>query len=78
MPVQVMVVGGVDINEMAFLLSPPDEFGYMEDPQFQIALATYLGQSCPVLAPVVGQYFGKKGVVLDQYGTNLASAALPG
>ena len=45
---------------------------------FQVAWTTYLGQACPLMAPVVGRYFGKNGDVLDKYGANLASAALPG
>ena len=63
-----------------FLHSPPDQFGYMEDPVFQVGiLATYLGQPCPLIAPVVGQFFGKTGQrPLDEYGANLASAPLPG
>ena len=61
-----------------FLHSPPDHFGYMEDPVFQVAWTTYLGQACPLMAPVVGRYFGKNGDVLDKYGANLASASLPG
>ena len=61
-----------------FLLSPPDSLGYMEDPIVQVAFTTYLGQPCPLIAPVAGRYFGKTGTVLDQYGANLASAALPG
>jgi len=36
-----------------FLLSPTDHFGYMEDTVFQVAFATYLGQACPVIAPLV-------------------------
>jgi hypothetical protein len=61
-----------------FLHSPPDQFGYMESPVFQVALTTYLGQACPLMAPVVGRYFGKKGDALDKYGANLAAASLPG
>ena len=61
-----------------FLLSSPNIFQYMEDTIFQVASATYLGQACPVIMPLVGQYFGKKGQVLDRYGANLAAAALLG
>ena len=61
-----------------FLLSPPDHFGYMENPHFMISLATYLGQPCPVMAPVVGRFYGKSGARLDKYGANLAAASLPG
>jgi len=59
-----------------FLLSPPDPFGYIEDPVYQVAMTTYLGQPCPLMTPLVGRFFGKKGTHLDQYGANLASAAL--
>ena len=61
-----------------FLLSPIDEFGYMEDTEFTMSFTTYLGQECPVMKPLVGRFFGKKGQVLNKYGTNLASATLPG
>jgi hypothetical protein len=61
-----------------FLLSPPDQLGYMEDEVFQVGIATYLGQPCPLMAPVTGRYFGKCGKQLDWYGANLAAASLPG
>ncbi len=61
-----------------FVLSPPDQLGYMEDEVFQVGIATNLGQPCPLMAPVTGCYFGKCGKQLDQYGTNLAVASLPG
>ena len=61
-----------------FLLSPPDHFGFMEDPVFQVALSTYVGQPCPLMAPVVGRFFGNNGQKLDKYGANLAAAVLPG
>ena len=38
----------------AFLLSPPNQLGFIEDPVFQVALTTYLGQSCPLMGPLVG------------------------
>jgi hypothetical protein len=60
------------------LLSPPDQFGYMEDPVFQVMIVTYLGQPCPIMAPLVGRYFGKNGAQLDRFGANLASSPLPG
>ena len=44
----------------AFLQSPLDPIGYMGDNIFQVAIATYLGQPCPIMALVVGRYFGKK------------------
>ena len=67
-----------DRTSSVFLHSPPDQYGYMEDEVFQVALATYLGQPCPIMAPLVGRYFGKKGKQLDKYGANLAAAPLPG
>ena len=62
----------------AFLQSPPDQIGYMGDNIFQVAMATYLGQPCPIMAPVVGRYFGKSGAQVDKYGANLAVASLSG
>ena len=61
-----------------FLNSPPDRIGYLGDNVFQVVLTTYLGQPCPVMAPIVGRFFGKKGERVDEYGANLAAAALPG
>jgi hypothetical protein len=61
-----------------FLLSPPDQLGYMEDEVFQVGIATYLGKSCPLMPPVIGPYFGKHGEQLNWYGANLAAASLPG
>jgi hypothetical protein len=61
-----------------FLLSPPDQLGYMEDEVFQVGIATYLSQPCPLVAPVVECYFGKCGKYFDPYSANLASASLPG
>jgi hypothetical protein len=40
--------------------------------------ARCLGQPCPIIAPLVGRYFGKNGTKLDEYGANLASEPLPG
>jgi hypothetical protein len=60
------------------LLSPSDQLGYMEDEVFQVGIATYLGQPCPLMAPVTGCYFEKCGKQLDWYGANIAAASLPG
>ena len=60
-----------------FIHSPPDQYGFIEDPIFQVASATYLSQPCPHMQPIVGRYFGKKGQQLDN-GANLAAASLPG
>jgi len=67
-------------NKMStvLLLSPLDQFRYFEDTTFQVTFTMYLGLLCPIIAPVAGRFFGKKGVRLDQYGENLAAAALPG
>ena len=43
-----------------------------------MAITTYLGLPCPVMAPLVGRFFGKNGNVLDEFGANLAAATLPG
>ena len=40
--------------------------------------ATYLGQPDPIISPLAGRYFGKRGRRLDQYGANLAADPLPG
>jgi hypothetical protein len=61
-----------------FFLSPLDQLGYMEDEVFKVGIATYLGQPCLLMAPVMGRYFKKLGKQLDQYGVNLAAASLPG
>ncbi|EJK58418.1 hypothetical protein THAOC_21458 [Thalassiosira oceanica] len=61
-----------------FLHSPPDPLGHIGDQEFQVAFAAFLGQACPITAPLAGRYFGKKGAVLDVYGANLAAASLPG
>ena len=62
----------------AFLQSLTDPIGYMGDKIFQVAVTTYLGQPYPIMAPVEGRYFGKKGSQVDRYGANLAVASLPG
>ena len=62
----------------AFLQSPPDTIGYMGDNIFQVAVATYLGQPCTIIAPVVGRCFENSGVQVDKHGSNLAAASLPG
>ena len=43
-----------------FLLSPPDGIGYLPDAYMQMAITTYLGLPCPITAPLVGGFFGKK------------------
>ena len=44
----------------------------------RMGFTRYLGQPCPIIAPLVGRYFGRRGQQLDKYGSNLAAAALPG
>ena len=63
-----------------WLHSPPDQYGFIDDPIsiFQVTTATYLGQPCPLMQPLVGRYFGKKGQQLNKYGANLAAASLSG
>jgi hypothetical protein len=61
-----------------FFLYPPDQLGHTKDEVFQVGIATYLGQPCPLMAPVIGCYFGKHGKQLDWYGANLPAASLPG
>ena len=61
-----------------FLHLPPNLFGFMEDPVFQHGFANYLGQPRPLVAPLVGIYFGSDGTQIDEYGANLVSVALSG
>ena len=61
-----------------FLTSPPDRIGFLGDNIFQVAIASYLGQPCPIMAPLVGWFFGKKGEQGNKHGANLAAASLPG
>ena len=61
-----------------WLHSPPDSFGYIEDPLFGVMFTTYLGQPCPAIAPVVGRFFGHNGTRVNAYGANLAATSLPG
>ncbi len=61
-----------------FLFLPLDQLGYIEDEVFQVGIATYLRQPCPLMSPVIGCYFGKHGEQLDHYRANLAAASLPG
>ena len=61
-----------------WLHSPPDQFGFIEDPLFCVIFATYLGQPCPAITPVVGKILGSSGTRVDAYGANLSAALLPG
>ena len=49
--------GAWNRTSAVFLHSPPDQFGFMEEPTFQHGFTTYLGQPCPLIAPLVGMYF---------------------
>jgi len=60
------------------LHSQPDHVGYMENETLRMGFARYLGQPCPVIASMVGRYFGQRGQQIDKYGRNLAAASLPG
>eukprot|EP00956_Cyclotella_meneghiniana_P016154 scaffold25389_cov71-Cyclotella_meneghiniana.AAC.3 len=44
---------------------------------FMVTVATYLGQPDPIISPLAGPFFGKKGQQLDPHGDNQASASLP-
>ena len=50
-----------------FLHSPLNHFGCMEDPVFQVGLVTSLGQSCPLMTPVVGILFGKRDTLWTRW-----------
>ena len=71
------VLDGCSNLSAVVLQSPPDAIGYMGDNVFDVVMISYLGQPCPINAPLVGRYFGKKGTKVDKYGANLAAAALP-
>ena len=42
-----------------FLTSPPDAISYLGDNVFQVSITMYLCQLCPIIAPVVGRFFGR-------------------
>ena len=65
-----------DRMSYVFLHSPPDHVGYMENETLRMGFARYLGQPCPVIAQMVGRYFGQRGQQLDKYGRNLAAAGI--
>ena len=50
----------------------------LPDADMQMAITTYLGLPCPIMMPLVGRFFGKKGSVVDDFGANLAASTLPG
>ena len=55
-----------------FITSPPDHLGFIRYKEFMVIDATYIGQPDPIISPLAGRYFGKRGRRLDQYGANLA------
>ncbi|KAL9183104.1 hypothetical protein ACHAXT_004891 [Thalassiosira profunda] len=61
-----------------FIISPPDHFGFIGNRLFPAVFTSYLGQPCPLVAPIVGRYFGLDGTEVDRWGANLAAASLPG
>ena len=63
---------------LVFLHLPPDHVGCIENDPFRMRFARYPGQAFPIIAPMVGRYFGRKGKRLDKYGMNLSADAKPG
>jgi hypothetical protein len=41
-------------------------------------MTTYLGQPCPIIAPLIGRYFENGVVEVDKCGSNLVAALLLG
>ena len=56
----------------------PDSLGRLSDDAIIDTFASYMGQKWPAAREHVGNYFGKGGEQLDEYGHNLAAARLPG
>ena len=63
---------------LVFLHFPPDHIGYMENKPFCMGFERCLGQACPIIAPMVGRYFGRNRKRLDTYEINLSADTLPG
>ena len=70
--------GGYSATSAAFLQALPDRIGYTGDNMFQVAMTTYLVQPCPIIAPLVVRYSGKKGANVDKYRANLTATVLLG
>ena len=56
----------------------PDSLGRLSDDAIIDTFASCMGQVWPAAREHVGNYFGKNGEQLDEYGHNLAAARLPG
>ncbi|EJK73345.1 hypothetical protein THAOC_05037 [Thalassiosira oceanica] len=55
-----------------------DAMGHMGNEAFVIAVTRYFGQSSYITRSMAGLYFGKKGEQVNENGTNLCCAHLPG
>ena len=62
---------------MVFLHLPPDHIGYMENEPFHMVFVRYLGKACPIIAPMVGRYFGRNRKRLESM-FSLVYNSLPG
>ena len=60
----------------AWILSPPDHFGFIENSLSQEVFATHLGQASPAIHSYVGGFFGKRGERVDTYGANTSRKRL--
>ena len=60
-----------------FLQSPPDHFGYMKDPTFQVAIATYFGQPCHLMPPRHKQILWKERASAWQVRRQLSGSYTP-
>jgi hypothetical protein len=69
---------GKNKTSSIWLRSPPDAFGFIPNALLPTMMATYLGEPDPAIRPYRDFFFGKDGVKVNPFGTNLASAALPG
>ena len=56
----------------------PDSVGWLPNDAVVDTFASYMGQPWPGAREHRGNFFGKNGEELDEYGHNLASARLPG
>jgi hypothetical protein len=56
-----------------FIHSPPDHLGFMDNETIQMGIAKYLGVPCPIIAPLVGRFVGRKGTVVDKHGIKVAT-----
>ena len=64
---------------MAWLHSPPDQFGFVDYRLFREIFMTFLGMPSTVMILYLGKIFGiKGGQHLDEHGTNSTLELLPG